>query len=428
VHYKPRILADRLRSATSLFPVVVLSGARQVGKSTLLAHALPEWSAVVLDPAIDVAGAREDPDLFLDNHEPPLIVDEVQYAPELVGAIKRRIDRDRTPGQYVLTGSQQWSVLRTASESLAGRAVFLDLGGFALREIAERTESESWLDRYLADPAAFVDAVARPASGLAVSGSAASRTELRLPTQRTLYEQLWRGFLPEADSLDEAWIGDFLRSYVRTYIERDVRLIADVSDWQQFGRFVQLVSALSAQEINHSQLGREIGVTSQTASRWLATLKATFQWYAAPPYQGNAIKRISGKPKGYFADTGLICAMQSISTPRALAGHPLVGAIFETAVVGEIIRLSAAMPTPPALHHWRSHGGAEVDLILERDGVLHPIEIKMTSKPGKSEARGFAALRETYPTQAIAPGLVISPIDAPRRLTATDAAIPWDLE
>ncbi len=417
MHYKSRILTDRLRGMTEQFSVVVLSGARQVGKSTLLRHALPTWTTVVLDPAIDVGGAREDSDLFLDNHPPPLVVDEIQYAPELVAAIKRRIDRDRRAGLYVLTGSQQWSVLQTASESLAGRAVFLDLGGFVLREIAERTDGPSWLDRYLDDPAGFVD------RNVDARFAAANR----LPLSRTLYEQLWRGFLPEADKLEEQWIADFLRGYVRTYIERDVRLIADVGDWQQFGRFVQIAAALSAQEVNRSQFGREIGVTPQTAARWLATLRATFQWCEIPALASNTIKRISGKPKGYFSDTGLICAMQAISSPRALAGHPMIGSIFETAVVAEIMRLSAAMPTPPALTHWRSHGGGEVDLILERDGQLHPIEIKLTTKPGKAETRGIKALRETYPTQAIAPGLVICPIDAPRRLTGTEAAIPWDL-
>jgi predicted AAA+ superfamily ATPase len=402
---------------TEQFSVVVLSGARQVGKSTLLQHALPGWAAIVLDPAIDVGGAREDPDLFLDNHPPPLILDEIQYAPELVAAIKRRIDRDRGPGRYVLTGSQQWSVLRTASESLAGRAVFLDLGGFALREIAERTEGPSWLERYLDDPEGFSTLTAD-------RGAAAAQ---RLPSTRTLYEQLWRGFLPEADALEERWIGDFLRGYLRTYIERDVRLIADVGDWQQFGRFVQLAAALSAQEVNRSQFGREIGVAPQTATRWLATLRSTFQWHEIPAHEGNTIKRISGRPKGCFADTGLICAMNAISSPRALAGHPMVGSIFETAVIGEVIRLSAPLSTPPALRHWRTHGGAEVDLILERDGRLHPIEIKLTTKPGRSATHGIAALRQTYPSQSIAPALVVCPTDAPRRLTGTEIAIPWDL-
>ena len=407
--YKNRLLSSKLQRMVDRFPVVVISGARQVGKSTLATRVLSDWDIVVFDPASDVGNARQDPDLFLDNHPAPLILDEIQYATELVPAIKRRVDRTREGRQYVLTGSQQWSVLRTASESLAGRAVFLDLEGFCLSEIAEKPTGEHWLGRYLDDPLALLE-----------------DPPARLPAGRVVYEQLWRGFLPETDSLDQEWIGEFHRAYQRTYIERDARLISDVSDWQQFGRFVQLVAALTAQEINYAQLGREIGVIPHTARRWLATLKGTFQWFEVPAYHGNTIKRISGKPKGYFADTGLASSLQMISTPQALAGHPLVGALFETAVVGEIRKLAASLSTPPSLYHWRSHGGAEVDLLLERDGRLHPIEIKLTSRPTRGDARGIAALRQTYPDLDIAPGLVIAPVDRAIRLDDRNWAIPWD--
>lgn len=407
--FKRRMLAGKLQRMLRRFPVVVVTGARQVGKSTLLAHELQDWATVTFDAAVDVGNARQDPELFLDNHPTPLVLDEVQYAPELVPSIKRRVDRAPSPGQFVLTGSQQWSVLRSASESLAGRAVFLDLEGFSLSEIAEQTIEPHWLERYLTDPAEFV---AKPPG--------------RLRQSRTLYEQLWRGFLPLADSLEAEWIGDHERAYLRTYIERDVRLLADVNDWQQFGRFVQLMGALTAQEINFSQLGREIGVTPQTAQRWLAMLRATFQWFEVPPFHGNTIKRISGKPKGYIADTGLACALHVISTPQALAGHPLIGALFETAVMAEIRKLGSTLSTPPSIHHWRSHGGAEVDLLLERDGRIHPIEVKLGTRPGKAETRGLRALRETYPTLAIAPGLVIAPVEEFQRLSETDYALPWD--
>ncbi len=391
------------------FPVVVVSGARQVGKSTLLKHVLPEWDMVVFDPATDVGNARRDPDLFLDNHPTPVVLDEIQYAPELVAAIKRRVDRNRQAGMYVLTGSQQWSVLKSVSESLAGRAVFLDLEGFGLSEIAEGGCDEHWLKRYLDAPDAFV----------------ASPPE-RLPSPRPVYEQLWRGFLPEADSLEADWIGEFYRAYLRTYIERDVRLISDVSDWQQFGRFVQLVAALTAQEVNYSQLGREISVTPQTAQRWLATLRATFQWFEVPAYHGNTIKRISGKSKGYIADTGLACSLQMISTPQTLSGHPMTGALFESAVIAEVRKLSATLATPPNLYHWRSHGGGEVDLLLERDGRIYPIEVKLNSHPSRKDARGITALRDTYPKQNIAPGLVIAPTGQFIRLSKTEYALPWD--
>lgn len=410
MHYKHRLLGAKLRRLVERFPVVIVTGARQVGKSTLLAHELPEWRAIVFDPALDVAGAREDPDLFLDNHPAPLVLDEIQFAPELVAAIKRRVDLARKPGQYVLTGSQQWAVLRSASESLAGRALFLDLEGFCLSEVAESVTEDHWLARYLAQPEAFV-------------ASAPARLSLR----RTLYEQLWRGCLPEVDVLESSWVGEFHRAYLRTYIERDARLLSDVADWQQFGRFVRLAAALTAQEVNYSQFGREVGVTPQTSQRWLAMLRATFQWLELPAYHGSTIKRISGKSKGYFADPGLACALHSISTAEALSGHPLAGALFETLIVGEIRKLVASLPTPPSLYHWRTHAGAEVDLLLERDGRLFPIEVKLTTKPTRGDARGIAALRETYPALQIAPGLVICPVDQMRRLNEIDVAMPWDL-
>jgi uncharacterized protein len=287
--------------------------------------------------------------------------------------------------------------------------VFLDLEGFCLAEIAEAATQEHWLKRYLDDPDAFV---------------ADPPDRMKLP--RTLYEQLWRGSLPEADSLEAEWIGDFHRAYLRTYVERDARLLADVADWQQFGRFVQLAAALTGQEVNYSRLGRDISVNPQTAQRWLAMLRATFQWFEVPAYHGSAIKRISSKPKGYIADTGLACGLQMISTPQALGGHPLVGGLFESAVVAEVRKLSATLATPPGLYHWRTHGGGEVDLLLERDGRFYPIEIKLSTRVAKGDTRGMAAFRQTYPAHRIAPGLVICPTEGFHRLSDSDYALPWD--
>ncbi len=408
--FLPRSLAARLRLLIRHFPVVVVSGARQVGKSTLLAHELPDWASVVLDPVIDTGNARTEPDLFLDAHPAPLIIDEVQYAPELVAAVKRRVDQDRRPGRYVLTGSQQWGVLRALSESLAGRAAFLDLEGLSVREQAGRGDGAGWLEPWLvAGPDAFL---ARP-------------SEL-LPLGRPLHEVVWRGSLPEAWTLPPELVLAFHSAYRRTYIERDVRLLSNLSDHQRFGRFLQLVSALTAQEINHSQLGRELDVAGSTAQSWLGLLTATFQWCELPAWSGNTIKRVSLRPKGHIADTGLACSALAISSPSALAGHPNQGALIESAWVGEVRKQAAAMAAPPNLYHWRSHRGAEVDLVLERDGRLFPIEMKATTHPDRKTTSGIAAFREVYGA-AVGPGLVICAVDRPLRLTAQDLAIPWNL-
>jgi predicted AAA+ superfamily ATPase len=409
--YKERLLTPRLQRLIQTFPVVVISGARQVGKSTLLSHAFPaETDCVVFDPVVDVENARQDPDLFLDNHPgSPLLLDEIQYAPELVAAIKRRVDRDRKPGQFVLTGSQQWEVMRSLAESLAGRAVFIDMDGFSLAEMGGQAGGAGWLKSWLEDPEGFVGAD----HGL-------------LALEHTLYETLWRGFLPDATSLPIEAVSDFHTAYIRTYIERDVRLLADVSEWQTFSRFIRLAAALTAQEINYSQLGREIGVAPQTARRWLDMLKATFQWFDVPAFSGNSVKRVRSKPKGFVADTGFACAAQRISSPAALAGHPMLGALFETAVFAEIRKQCTLLSPAPQIYHWRSAGGAEVDLLLERDGKLFPIEIKVKSQPARRDARGIKALCDSYPALTIQPGLVIAPTRKALRLSDEACAMPWN--
>ena len=409
--YHERILTDRLYRLISVFPVVVISGARQVGKSTLLANTLGrEMDTVVFDPVVDVENARQDPELFLNNRRPPIILDEIQYAPELVPAIKRRVDRDRSAGQYILTGSQQWGVLRAISESLAGRAVFLDLDGFNLSEASHEKRQDTWLDKWLEDPQTFLDTF---------SGHYLRKV--------TLYEQLWRGFLPEAQFIPLDTISDYYAAYQRTYIERDVRLFADVSDWQLFGRFLRLMAALTAQEINYSQIGRELGLTPQTARRWLDILKATFQWFELEPYSGSAVKKVSGKPKGYISDTGLACAAQAISSPTAIGGHPLWGALFETAVVAEVRKQCSFLSPRPKMYHWRTYGGAEVDIIIEYDGRFFPIEVKAGSNPSRRDTTGISAFRERYPAIMVETGLVLAPVDKVYPLSGNDYAVPWDI-
>lgn len=409
MQYINRNVETKLKQLASHFAAVVVVGARQVGKSTLLQHAFEGVAdIVVFDPVMDVENARRDPELFLDNHRRPLVLDEIQYAPELVPCIKRRIDKDRSPGQYLLTGSQQWGVLKTMSESLAGRAVFLDLEGFSLAEIG-RCGGVSWLSAWLDGPdVSMADAWGRPSR--------------RAP----LWEQLWRGWLPEAQSLPLSAVPDFHAAYLRTYIERDARLLGNVSDWQLFGRFVRLAAAHTAQEINHSQFGRELGISAETAKRWLDVLRATFQWFESPAYSGNAVKRISGKPKGYFSDTGVACTAQAVSAPGALAGHPGWGGLFETAVAGEVRKMCSLLSPRPNLYHWRTHAGAEVDILLERDGRFYPIEVKGKGVVTRADATGIAAFRKTYPGLRIEKGLVVAPVEKALRLSESDYALPWD--
>jgi len=408
--YIDRAAKQRLSVLLDTFPAVVVTGARQVGKSTLLRHNLADRADfVVFDPVADVENARQEPELFFDNHKTPLVLDEVQYAPELLPVLKRRIDKDRRPGHYVLTGSQQWGVLKSVAESLAGRAVFLDLEGFSLHEASGHASDMHWLHAWLDSPEQVIE------DGI-------ERGEPR----HGLYESLWRGWLPDAHLLSRETVPDYLGAYQRTYVERDARLLANVSDWQQFGRFMRLAAALTAQPVNHSQLGRDIGITPDTASRWLSILKSTFQWFEVPAYSGNTVKRVSSKPKGYIADTGVACWSLAISTPTAVPSHPQWGAIFETAVYGEVRKALSLISPRPHVYHWHTNGGAEVDLLLERDGTFYPIEIKATGNPSGHATSGIKAFRKTYPQLRVAPGLVVCPCESFRRISEDDFLMPWD--
>ena len=256
------------------------------------------------------------------------------------------------------------------------------------------------------------------------------RRRERLPAREiepTLASRLWRGGFPRhLDHADEI-LPDLFSSYMRTYVERDVRRVAEVEDAGLFTRFVGLCAAHSGQEINHSQLGRDLGITYHTAQRWLATLQATFQWLEVPPFSNNPAKRVSKRPKGYFADTGLAAWTQRISSPEALLANPMLGALFETHVVLDLLKQAHAMAHPPRPHHWRLHSGAEVDLVLERDGMLIAVEAKSSSRVTRADTRGIRAFRASYPRLKHGIGVVVAAVREVILLGDDMIAVPYDL-
>lgn len=393
-----------------------MTGARQAGKSTLLAYLFGKNARhIVFDPVTDEFGARRDPEFFLQQHKPPLILDEIQYAPELLAIIKKNTDKDRAPGQFFLTGSQNLSVIKSISESMAGRAAVIDLDAMSVPERLGISASALcfWFEEIL-----------RAGKGM-VSLDQLKRSRTA-QTPWSLFEILWRGGYPGTLDLPDDIFADYFQSYIRTYVERDIRVIAEVSDQQTFSRFFGLAGALTAQEVNYSHLGRELGVTPQTASRWLNILKATYQWFEIPPYHGNLIKRLSNKGKGYLTDTGLVCHLARISTPQALAAHPLLGSLFETHVVLEIKRMFSGISGSANFFHWRAHSGAEVDLVIERDGILWPVEIKCKAKIASSDIRGLTAFREAYPKQC-GHGILVASVEEPYFYSRDVLVLPYPL-
>jgi predicted AAA+ superfamily ATPase len=404
--YHARLAEGRLRQYLQFFPVVAVLGARQVGKTTLVQELLGDrFKTVTFDPVQDIGNARSDPDLFLQNNPSPLFLDEIQYAPELLSAIKRRVDRSDETGQYVISGSQNLSVLKDVSESLAGRLGILNLLPMSQREIHTSIEVDfmrEWM-----------------------TSTDVHDTFLGARESQPAFPAIFKGGYPKLLEFPEEMVFAYFESYMQTYIERDVRKVADIGNLQTFGAFIRLLAAHTGQEINQNQLGRELGVDRKTAVAWTEIAQATFQWLTIPAYTRNPIKRILGKGKGIYMDTGFACYLQHISSPDAIAGHPMQGRLFETFVILEILKSFQEWSSKPKLYHFRTYAGAEVDLILELNGKLYPIEIKCKTNPGLKDCRGFLSFQECFPTESVMPGLVICAIDRPSRLNESIWAVPW---
>ena len=408
--YRKRLLEKKLIEMSKFFKVVLVVGARQVGKSTLLKHVFPDCKVSVFDPLTDNYGAKSDPDLFLDSYNKPIILDEIQYVPQILPALKRRVDLNEAPGQYFLTGSQNLTMLKGISESMAGRVGILQLEGFTIYEEVEKDFSKCWLENYLNNSNEFFTILKRD-----------------LYNEKNLVNYLWHGSMPGLLDAPDSMVPTYFSSYINTYIERDVRLFENVKDLSLFHKFISICAALTSQEINASHVAREIGVTPATARKWLDLLIQSYQWLEIDPYFGNTVKRISGKKKGYLRDTGLTCNLQRVSSPDALAVSPYLGSFFETLVVNQLHRYAHTMNVPPNFHHWRTGGGAEVDIILERDGKLFPIEIKCKTVIAKRDLRGIKAFRETYSKNEIGEALVIYAGKESYKIEKDITVIPWNL-
>ena len=401
-----RFIQNRLEALFRYFPCVLLTGARQVGKTTLIKEIVPADSTVTFDPVEDIRGAKSDPDLFLKQMKTPGFLDEVQYVPQVLASLKRFVDdHANEKSLFYLSGSQNLNVLRGAAESMAGRVAVLDLYPLCFKEMTQK-EERGILEASILDNADDF-------SGFG-DGSVPSLASL-----------MWRGGMPGLLEMPDQLIPDFFTGYMRTYIERDVRSIAEISNLTTFSRFVRLLSALSAQEVNSNELGRDLGIDRTTAVRWENICEVSYQWIKIPPFNRNPVKRISGKSKGYFVDTGFLCNLQGIFSPEILASHPLYGHIFETFVVMEIVKRINAWHARPGLFHYRTYSGAEVDLLLEYNGKVFPLEIKIATHPTKKDIKGIVSFKETFPNENIGISIVACNTPTPYKLAEDVWAVPW---
>jgi predicted AAA+ superfamily ATPase len=364
-----RTLGDYVARLSHQFPAVLVTGPRQSGKTTLLKHIGQNRNYVSLDLLEERRLANENPQLFLARFKPPLTIDEIQYAPNLLSYIKAAIDRDRKPGLFWLTGSQHLHLLESMKETLAGRVAILNLLGFSNAEELElNAPDDPWL----------------PSTVGAMGNASADAVEI--------FRRIVRGSLPPLSAGEIRDTDNFYGSYITTYIERDVRSIVSVGDQLKFEAFMTLLAARSGQLLNLNEVARETGVSQPTAERWLSVLIASFQVYLLRPFYKNITKRMIKTPKIYFLDTGVLCYLTKWKSAESALSGAMAGHLFETYTVNEILRSYWHRGRQAPIWYFRTYEKAEIDLLFEEEGRIHAAEIKINPPVRASEIRGLPAI------------------------------------
>ena len=372
--YIKRHLESVLASAADTFKVVILGGSRQVGKSTLMKHFLSDKgvSAVSFDNPDLRKAAKDDPELFLSQYKPPLMIDEFQYVPELLPFIKMVVDGREDMGLYFLTGSQLFKMMAKVGESLAGRAAVLSLSSLSQAEI----QGVPVLKPYLPSE--------RPTPTMPM-------------TLREVQEAVFRGGMPALVCSGNRMNRDlFFSSYVQTYIERDIRKVINVRDVGRFENFLACVAARTGEELVYEDIASTVGVDSKTAKSWIGVLETTGLIFLLHSWSGNPTKRVVKRPKLHFMDTGLACHLARIADSSTLFASRQAGHFFESWVVGQIVRSYQAVGLDPShyLYYYRDDAMREIDLVISMSGRLYPVEIKLSANPGADAMRHFAVIDE----------------------------------
>jgi len=386
--YIQRTLEKTIKRASGFFPVVLITGPRQVGKTTVFENCEKNTRNFV---SLDVKEIQEqainDPQRFLERFKPPLLIDEIQYAPQLLPYIKAIVDREKKKGMYWITGSQQFNMMANVTESLAGRVGILNLQGFSQAEKDKMPETLPFL----------------PIKKI-LTGK--EKTDKGV---KGIFHRIWKGSFPAIFlGKDKDW-GMFYDSYLQTYIERDVKQIVKVSNELLFLNFIKVLAARTSQLLNYANIACEVGINETTVKSWLSILQTSGLIYLLQPYSNNMTNRIIKTPKIYFMDTGLACYLTKWNTHETLECGAFAGAILETYAVSEILKSYWFNGVSPAIYFYRDKDMREVDIILEENGKLYPLEIKLKSNPGNDDIKNFAVLSQFKKETASGGVLCLSP-------------------
>lgn len=351
--YIPRLISVKIEESHRYYPVIVITGPRQSGKSTLCRNLYPFYKYVSLEQVTQRTRALSDPVLFLDELGDYAIIDEVQYAPDLLSEIQVRVDENKAL-RYILTGSSNFSLLKSVTQSLAGRAAVFTLLPFSFKEMSEK--------------------------------------ELDNPIETLLWQGQYPGVLVDGIPPEV-----FFRNYYTTYIERDLRDLINIKNLVNFDKFIRLMAARVGSEFNASAIAREVGVTSKTVSEWNSILATSYITYPLSPYFNNPSKRLTKMPKIYFYDTGLLCYLLNIETTGQLQNHPFKGAIFENMAVGELMKKRFNEAKDPNLYFYREQSGREIDVLSLTGEGIDLFEIKVGKVVRADYLENMQYLKRTLP-------------------------------
>lgn len=376
VGYIKRDMEDVVLELTKEYSCILISGPRQVGKTTMLKKIMTaDRHVVTLDDLNERHIARTDPEMFLSIHPAPVLIDEVQYAPELFSYIKISIDNGAPAGSYWLTGSQSFKLMELAQESLAGRTAILHLMSLSQKEI-------------------YGSGINRPFN-VDVTSIMAKKDERQIGDAVEIYRRIYEGSLPGHISGKFTNRDIFYSGYLQTYVSRDIKdQISDI-DEAVFLDFIRAAACRAGQMLNIHSIAQDVGVSDDTAKRWLGLLEKSDIIFYLTPYSNNLLKRTVKTKKMYFFDTGLVSYLTRYSSPEVLLNGSINGAILENYVVSEIRKTYFNAGLECYLHYYRDKDNREIDLIIERDGMLHPLEIKKASTPIQSMVTGFDVLKKT---------------------------------
>ncbi|MDR3274937.1 MAG: ATP-binding protein [Endomicrobium sp.] len=397
--YYKRTLSKIINDASDTFPAVLINGPRQVGKTTIFEHTMEKNRTYVsLDDPHIRSIAKTDPALFFKTYTPPILIDEIQYVPELFPYIKMIIDKEKRNGLFWLTGSQMFHLMKNTTESLAGRVAVLNLQGLSQGEKLKHSVSVPFLPSF---------ELKRNASILSLS---------------EIYKLIWQGSYPRLLAEEKMNWKLFYGSYISTYVEKDVRAFVNITQEHNFLKFLKVAAARTGQLLNYSDIAKDVEISVNTAKNWISVLETFGLIYLLYPYSNNITSRAIKTPKLYFFDTGLACYLTGWDTAKVLENGAMNGAMLETYVVSEIIKSYWHNGEQARIYFYRDRDKKEIDLIIEKNNKLYPIEIKRTANPNVKDIKNFSILKSFK--KEIGIGAVICLTDSPLAIAENTTAMP----